>query len=147
MVIIFSKQLLLGIFLALLVASPLGSSASANSAAKNHSEAIPVADIHEQTSLIKAEALGVPSTRFTQTDRHSMVQSADLGGGAGIRAARFGSIATNANHSAGRQNTGAEAGNSSASRFFLITGFALIAARIVVSRRLQKVKNLATATN
>jgi hypothetical protein len=118
-VIIFSKHLL-GIFFALLMASSLGSSAWA-------------------------------ASRFTRADRHSVVQVADLGGGTGIQAARPDNIPNNADHSAGRhqitQNTGTEAGNNSAPRFFFLTGFALIAARIIVSYRSRKVKNLAIGTN
>jgi hypothetical protein len=101
-------------------------------------------------ALLMASSLGSSAwaaSRFTR----SVVQVADLGGGTGIQAARPDNIPNNADHSAGRhqitQNTGTEAGNNSAPRFFFLTGFALIAARIIVSYRSRKVKNLAIGTN
>jgi hypothetical protein len=150
MVTIFNKQLL-AILFAVVMTSSLGSAAWASATPQNQIEGVSVADIHEQTALIKAETLDVRVTGFTQSDRDGVVQVADLSGGTGIRTVSPATLHNNpvrvaAGHQAIR-TTRTEAGNNSAPYFFLVTGFALIAARIVVSRRLQKVKNLATATN
>lgn len=143
MVTIFNKQLLATLFAAVMTSS-LGSAACASATAQNQIEGVSVAGIHEQTALIKAETLNLRTTGFNPSDRDGMVQVADLSGGTGIRAVRPAALHNNpvrvaAGHQAIR-TTRTEAGNNSAPYFFLVTGFALIVTRIVVSRRMKSLE-------
>jgi hypothetical protein len=45
------------------------------------------------------------------------------------------------------KNSGIEAGNAQGPRFFFLIGIALIGARVVISHRFKKMKNLATETH
>ncbi|MET0499917.1 MAG: hypothetical protein ABW172_00190 [Candidatus Binatia bacterium] len=147
MVTIFNKRLL-ATLVAVVMTSSLGSAACASATAQNQIEGVSVAGIHEQTALIKAETLDVRATGFNPSDRDGMVQVADLSGGTGIRAVRPATLHNNPFRVAAGNQTirtaRTEAGNNAAPRFFLLTGFALIVTRIVVSRRSQRVKSLET---
>jgi hypothetical protein len=91
------------------------------------------------------------TTNLTPTDRTSALQSVDLASGVDVQPAAAGSIPSKTDQrptsAQALVNPGTEGGNTPGARSFLLIGLVLIGARLIISYRSRKVKNLATGTH
>jgi hypothetical protein len=139
------------IFLGLLSAFSLGSSAWSYSVAQNQN-CSGNCETHERLATFTHDKpLNVGAATFTLAEGTNGIQAADLGGGSEVRAATSGSTLSNTDQGTASaqalKNPGTEGGSTPGPRFFLLIGLALIGVRLVISYRSRKVKNLATGTH
>ena len=87
---------------------------------------------------------------LTPTDRTSALQSVDLAS-VDVQSAAAGSIPSKTDQgptsAQALANSATEAGSTPGPRSFLLVGLVLIGARLIISYRSRKVKNLATGTH
>ena len=138
------------IFLGLLAAFSLASPLSAYSVVQNQ-DCANNCESHERLSAFTDnKTLEVHTRGSASSDRMSVIQPADLGGGIDAQAAASGSTPSNTDPGSARaQALKNPVTDTSAPgpRFFLLIGFALIGVRLIISYRSRKVKNLATGTH
>jgi hypothetical protein len=139
------------IFLGLLSAFSLGSSAWPYSVAQNQNCSGNCESHELLAAFTHNKPLNVGAESFTLAEGINVIQAADLGGGSDARAATLGSTLSDTGQvptSAQALNyPGTEGGSTPGPRFFLLIGLALIGVRLVISYRSRKVKNLATGTH
>jgi hypothetical protein len=139
------------IFLGLLSAFSLGSSAWPYSVAQNQNCSGNCESQEQLAAFTQSKTLDARTASFNPADRISSLQSADLASGADVQAAAAGSIPSNSDQRpTGMQalkNPGTEGGSTPGPRFFLLIGLALIGVRLMISFRSRKMKNLATGTH
>ncbi len=139
------------IFSVLLSVFSLASPLPASSVAQNQDCSSNCESHKRLATFSHTKASEVRTRSFTSSYPIGVVQSADLAGGIDVQAAVSGSTPSNTDPGSARaqalRNPVIDAGNAPGPRFFLLIGLALIGARLIISYRSRKVKNLATGTH